>query len=140
MSDRAEPSPTVVRSVAVTVDDVVTALETTRRSGRSTVLRLTPPFSARMRARLHRPSVTDESGDAVHLDPAALVENPPPYPDPDRTEDELRAAGEYSRERHRERHADAVDAWRAAVRESVADTVTIETAAGETRVAVKPLG
>src|SRR6056297_3579117 len=45
--------PSAIRSVAVTRADVVTALESNLRSDGRTVLRVTPPFSGRMRARLH---------------------------------------------------------------------------------------
>ncbi|WP_049936305.1 hypothetical protein [Haloplanus natans] len=135
-SDR---DPTAIRAIAVTVDDVVTALEATRRSGRRTVLRITPPFSGRMRARLHRPT-GDEATDAVHVDPADLVSNPPPYPDPDETADRLRAADEYTTDRHHERHAAAVEEWRAAVRRGIVDAVALPTADGPHRVAVKRLG
>lgn len=132
--------PTAIESVAVTVADVVTALETNRRSDRHAVLRITPPFSARMRARLHRPDVAEGVADAVCLDPAALVEDPPPYPSPDRTADRLREAGTYTVERHRERHADAVGEWRATVRARIASTATLQTDDGPHTVAVKPLG
>jgi len=134
-----EGDPTVIRAIAVTVDDVVTALEATRRSGRRTVLRITPPFSGRMRARLHRPT-GDEATEAVHVDPAMLVSDPPPYPDPDETADRLRAAGEYTTDRHHERHAVAVEEWRGAVRDAVVDAVALRTDDGPHRVAVKRLG
>lgn len=45
--------PTVVRSIAVTAGDVVTAVVARRSTSRQPVLRLTPPFSGRMRARIH---------------------------------------------------------------------------------------
>jgi hypothetical protein len=134
-----DADPTVIRSIAVTVDDVVTALEATRRSGRRTVLRITPPFAGRMRARLHRPT-DDEATGAVHVDPTTLVSHPPPYPDPDETADRLRAAGEYTTDRHHDRHAAAVREWRAVVRDAVVDAVTLSTAAGPHRVEVKRLG
>jgi hypothetical protein len=130
--------PTAIRSVAVTADDVVTALEATRRSDRRTVLRITPPFSGRMRARLHRPT-GDEDG-AIHLDPSTLVADLPPYPDPDETADRLRAAGEYTTERHHDRHAAAVREWRAATREAIVDAVALPTEDGPHRVEVKRLG
>jgi hypothetical protein len=139
-SGASDADPTAIRSIAVTVDDVVTALEATRRSGRRTVLRVTPPFSARMRARLHRPTGNEDATAAITLDPAALVADPPPYPDPDDTEDRLRAAGEYTTDRHHDRHAAAVREWRAAVRGAVVDTVTLPTDAGTHQVAVKRLG
>jgi hypothetical protein len=133
MADPADP--TIIDSIAVTVDDVVTALETNRRTDRRIVLRVTPPFSARMRARLHRP----EGGidDAVHLDPEHLVDDPPGYPHPDETRDPDEP---YAPERHHERHTAAVREWRDAVGEAVVDTVGIPTPTGPHRVAVKPLG
>lgn len=58
-----EPSdPTVIRSLAVTSGDVVAALELNRTSDDHAALRVTPPFSARMRARLH----VDRSGEGQH--------------------------------------------------------------------------
>jgi len=131
--------PTAIRSVAVTADDVVTAFEATRRGGRRTVLRITPPFSGRMRARLHRPT-GDDATDALHLEPSTLVADPPPYPDPDETADRLRAAGEYTTERHHERHAAAVREWRRSVRGAVVDAVTLSVDAGPHRVEIKRLG
>jgi hypothetical protein len=138
--------PTVVRSVAVTVDDVVTALEARRRTGRRTWLRLTPPFSARMRARLHAADGSGDEADGeagpapVLVPPARFVPDPPPYPDPDETADALRAAGAYDPETHRERHADRVAGWREAVRGAVAAEVALPTPAGDHRVAVVRLG
>ncbi|AXG06966.1 hypothetical protein DU500_11310 [Haloplanus rubicundus] len=136
-SDDADPN--AIRSIAVTVDDVVTALEATRRSDRRTVLRITPPFSGRMRARLHRPT-GDDATEAIHLDPSALVADLPPYPDPDETADRLRVAGEYTTERHHDRHAAAVREWRGAAREAIVDAVALPTADGPHRVEVKRLG
>jgi hypothetical protein len=135
----SDSDPTAIRSVAVTADDVVTALEATRRSDRRTVLRITPPFSGRMRARLHRPT-GDAPADAIHLDPAALVSDPPPYPEPDETADRLLAAGEYTTERHHDRHATVVRAWRAAIHEAIVDDVAIPTDDGPHRIVVKRLG
>lgn len=136
-SDGADP--TAIVAIAVTADDVVTALEATQRSGRRTVLRVTPPFSGRMRARLHRPG-DEESTETIHLDPTSLVAEPPPYPDPDETADRLRAAGAYSTDRHHDQYAAAVQEWRTAVREALVDTVTLDTDAGPHRVEVTRLG
>jgi hypothetical protein len=137
-SDDADP--TAIRSIAVTADDVVTALEATRRSDRRTVLRITPPFSGRMRARLHRPTGDDDATAAIHLDPSALVAHLPPYPDPDETADRLRAADEYTTERHHDRHAAAVREWRASAREAIVDAVALPTEDDPHRVEVKRLG
>ena len=56
--------PTVVRSLAVHADDVVQALETNARADGEVeaILRVTPPFSGRMRARLHLAGREGESG------------------------------------------------------------------------------
>lgn len=135
--------PTVIASVAVTAGDVVAALETNLRSDRRTVLRITPPFSGRMRARIHRLDAGTDTGtdaDAIHVDPARLVGDTPAYPEPDETADRLREEGTYSRERHHERHAAAVDDWRTAVRETVVDAVDLRTNDGPHRVEIKPLG
>lgn len=129
--------PSVVRAVAVSADDVVTALEANRRRDAGAVLRVTPPFSGRMRARLHRAGYEADYGDPapLHLDPALFVADPPPFPHPDDTEDELRAAGAYSRERHRTAHAAAVERWRQSVRDRLRDAATLPRA-GEVEVAV----
>lgn len=135
----ATTDPTAITRIAVTADDVVTALETNWRSDRHTVLRITPPFSARMRARLHR-RVPDDDGDAVHVEPSALVADPPAYPHPDETADRLREAGTYTTERHHDHHAEAVEAWREAVRDAFVDAVELSTPAGPHRVGVAYLG
>ncbi|MFC7079715.1 hypothetical protein [Halorussus caseinilyticus] len=143
--------PRTVRSLAVTVGDVVAAYETRRRSSRRPVLRVTPPFSGRMRARLHDPGPADESEaddrnpetGALHVPPARFVAEAdvPAYPTPDATEDALRADpdAEFSVERHRERHVEAVEAWRAAVGESIAASVVLRVGDGTHRVEVKTL-
>ena len=148
----ARPSasdPRRIASVAVTGSDVIDALEATARGGRDIVLRITPPFSGRMRARLHDTGVAavgsdeDATADAapVHLPPERLVADPPAYPTVDDTEDELRASGTpYTRERHRERHQAAVEEWRATVRERLVGEVTLHTDAGPTTVSVSYLG
>ena len=121
-----------IRSIAVHRDDVASALEATLRSDREVVLRVTPPFSGRMRARLHTvgggsgATTETEGGDAappVHIDPRNLVADPPPYPEPDETAAKHPDA---SVETRRERHAKAVAAWRGAVRRSVVSSVAIE--------------
>jgi len=135
---------TAIRSIAVTPDDVVTALEATLRSPQETVLRVTPPFSGRMRARLHEVGMGEFVGesDPVHVAPEMLVKGAPPYPDPSETEDELRAdeRTEYTAERHRERHVELVGEWREAVRSSIVSSVELETPSGTHEVEVKTLG
>lgn len=139
----ASEDPTDVRVLVVTADDVVTALEANEREAVGAVLRVTPPFAGRKRARLHVAGRECPYGEPapLHVDPAVLVAGAPPFPSPDDTEDDLRAdpAVEYSRERHRARHEAAVAAWRTQVRESIRERATVETPAGHHEVAVRTL-
>jgi hypothetical protein len=137
--------PRVIRSIAVTAEDVVTALEANSRRGTGAVLRITPPFAPRMRARLHRAGSEGDYGDGprpIHVDPTALVRDPPAFPTADDTERALRAdpAVEYSAERHRERHVERVEQWRETVRGRVVESVTLSLSDGEHDVTVKSLG
>lgn len=137
--------PTDVRTVAVAVEDVVAAHEHNRGAGDRAVLRLTPPFHGRMRARLH--VEVDEGYDAepspVHVPPERfLTGDPPAYPRADETGEQLRADPdvEYSVADHYDRHADAVAAWREAVRCAVGGSATLPTPSGPHRVDVVALG
>ncbi|SDF56321.1 hypothetical protein [Halorientalis regularis] len=137
--------PTAINAIAVDAEDVVTALEAGRRSGQDPVLRVTPPFSGRMRARIHRDGATDYEDEPapIHVEPDAFVtESAPAYPTPAETEDALRTdpTVEYTRERHRERHAEAVANWREAVTDHFADTVTLDTPSEPHEVSVSVLG
>lgn len=138
--------PTAVRSLAVTVEDVVAALELNRTTARRAVLRVTPPFSGRMRARLHVVTdapPTDAEAEPLHVDPASLVgPGTPAYPSAVDTEAELRADPEetYTVDRHHERHLDAVADWRTAVADAIRSRATIETPAGPREVDVTTLG
>lgn len=136
--------PERIRSLAVTTDDVVTALEANERRGQDAVLRVTPPFAGRMRARLHLAGAEggyDDDARPIHIPPERLVRDAPSFPSVDETGDELRASEEpYSRERHRERHTEAVEAWRRAVRDSLDGRATLETPTGPHDVDVNYLG
>jgi hypothetical protein len=143
----ASEDPTDVRTVVVTAEDVVAAFEATSQADREAVLRVTPPFSGRMRARLHVSEVVpgteaaaeadpDDTGVApVEMPPEKLLADAPPYPHPDDTEDEIRSdrTVEYTRERHRERHEAAVERWRERAREHVVEEVVVDTQRGATR-------
>jgi hypothetical protein len=137
--------PTVVSTIAVRAEDVVSAVEATVRSDREPVLRITPPFSGRMRARIH---VRVDEGYAadptpIHIDPDTLLdEDAPPIPRPATTEDELRADPDetYSRDRHHDYHAERVAEWRAELPDHIVDTVTLGTPAGPHEVTVAVLG
>ena len=149
MRDRPDDSPYApddprrVRSIAVTTEDVVTALEANVRRDVGTVLRVTPPFNARERGRIHRAGGEGDyegAGEPLHLDPAALVDDAPAYPSPDDTEDALRQADEYTPERHRERHIAAVEAWREAVAAATVEDLAVSTPGGDHVVEIKSLG
>jgi hypothetical protein len=147
MSHRGEESypeddPRRIRSVAVTTDDVVSALEANIRRDVGAVLRVTPPFHPRERARLH---VTGEEGDygdvePLHLDPTDLVSDAPAYPTPDDTEDELRSEGEYTTDRHRDRHVEAVEGWRRTVADALRSEIAVPSPGDDHIVDVKALG
>jgi hypothetical protein len=136
--------PSVVRSIAVTADDVVAALEANERRDAGAVLRVTPPFSGRMRARLHRTGAESDYGtpEPLHIPPAKLVASVPAFPSADDTEDDLRADPEveYSAAEHRQRHEAAVEAWRETVRERIRDRIAVETPDGPHEVDVTVLG
>ena len=135
--------PTVIRSLAVTADDVVAALEANERRSAGAVLRVTPPFSGRMRARLHRSGAEADYGTPapLHVPPARFVDSPPPLPTPDDTEDELRTDPdlEYDPGTHRRRHEAALESWRTTVRESLLERTTIDTPMGPHEVGIAAL-
>jgi hypothetical protein len=138
------PDPASIRSIAVTAEDVISAVEAAERGRERVVLRITPPFYGRMRARIHLEGGEGEyDGDVapIHLGPEAFVDDDAPaYPDVDETEDRLRERGEYDVETHREAHEAAVEEWRTALRQHVVDAVTLQTADGSHRIDVKLLG
>lgn len=145
---RESTDPGMIRSVAVTADDVVTAVESHHQRDERVVLRVTPPFSGRMRARLHVAGTADDRGEPtesgpVHVDPTSLLAaSAPDYPRPAETEDELRADpdAEYTVERHHERHRRALEAWRDRLPDHLVDEVTVETTGRALTVDVSVLG
>lgn len=123
--------PEAVETVVVHAEDVVTAYEARARSDERAVLRVTPPFSARMRARIHvhRPGEYDgqDGPRPIHLLPGRLLAGDrPPYPEPDETARELEDGERPDPERHYEHHSAAVAEWRERAREHVRDTATVE--------------
>ncbi|MEF8843124.1 MAG: hypothetical protein V5A62_16115 [Haloarculaceae archaeon] len=138
--------PTVIRVLAVHADDVVSALEANASRDVRAVLRVTPPFNGRMRARLHLAGAEGGYGtdpEPLHVDPERLVgDDAPAYPTPDRTEDELRSDPEkaYTPEAHRDYHACRVERWRERVREHLLEHATVEAPAGPHEVRVATLG
>ena len=136
--------PTTIRSIAVSAEDLVAAVELTATTGEVAALRITPPFSGRMRARIHVGD-SDYADDPrpVHVPPTRLLEaSVRPVPRSPETAAQLRAdpAESYTRERHREYHATALAEWRRELLGAVRDRARIETPAGPTTVAVAVLG
>lgn len=139
-----DDDPSAIRSIAVTVEDVLAAFEANRQRDADAVLRITPPFSGRMRARLHRgPDDYDRSPEPLHVPPERFLPDDvvAGYPAADDTADDLRDDPDerYSRGRHREYHEAALAEWRESAREAIVDTVTLETPDGAHEVAVSPL-
>ncbi|ERH13483.1 MAG: hypothetical protein J07HB67_02523 [halophilic archaeon J07HB67] len=118
VTDDQPGDPTVVDTVVVTVSDVVAACEARDRNRRTAVLRITPPFSGRMRARLHMADVdaTYEEPAPVHVHPRTFLTDVPPYP------------------------GSGPEAWRSLVASSLRAEATLETDRGETTVRVVGLG
>ncbi|MDG5818503.1 hypothetical protein [Natronococcus sp. A-GB7] len=135
----ADADPSAIRSIAVSRDDVVDAFVYGRENPGAAVLRMTPPFHGRMRARIHvyRADDTRVTG-AVHVQPETLLEDETVanYPI---LEDEREDVPSDETERVRKRHAEAVDTWRERARTAIAETVALETPDGSTTVSVKPL-
>lgn len=138
--------PSAIRSIAVHVEDLVDALETRERDRAQSVLRITPPFSGRMRARLHVAGSEEyepgTEGAPLHVNPERLVADPPAFPTPDDTEDELRFDPErtYTPDRHLEYHERRVEEWRDAIAGAVRERTTIDGPGGEHEVRVTTLG
>ncbi|WP_396612470.1 hypothetical protein ACH9L7_04130 [Haloferax sp. S1W] len=136
---RTSSDPTDIRSLAVTTEDLVAALETNRRSGREAVLRVTPPFYGRMRARIHLAGgeATDYGEPSpLHLSPELFLdETVPSYPETHETRPDP-----YDIDDHHERHTEAVSQWRKAVRNHLRERVSISTDDGPHEVDVKYLG
>jgi hypothetical protein len=135
-----------IDSLAVHREDVVSAFESNRAPGPRAVLRVTPPFAARERARLHVESDGEYTEDPrpLHVDPATLLdfEGVPAYPSATQTEDDLRADPdrEYSIERHHTTHTDRVTGWREAVGEAILASAELDGQQGPHQVQVLALG
>lgn len=135
--------PTTIRSLAVSLEDVVTALELSKTTSRRAALRVTPPFSGRMRARLHVVTDADSETETIHVDPETLLEpDTPPYPTAADTEEQLRADPDvnYTVDRHHDHHVEALARWRRTVSDAIRTRIEIETPAGPHEVDVTTLG
>lgn len=129
--------PSVVRSLAISADDLVAAVEASARDAQTVVLRATPPYSGRMRARIHVVQPDEADDETLHVDPSdVLRESAPLFPTPDLTEDELRTSESesYSVERHRTYHEQRVSEWRESLPEYVVERVELPAVGREVRI------
>ena len=126
--------PAVIRSLAVSAEDVVDAFVYGQENPGSAVLRVTPPFHGRMRARIHVFYTDDaDATGAIHLSPTTLLADDAraAYPSLEEFADEP-APGD--------RHADAVERWRERATDAILERTVLETENGPHEVAVKRLG
>lgn len=142
----ADDDPETIRSVAISPEDAADAYAYTQENPGEAVLRITPPFHGRMRARIHVYRRDDaELTGAVHISPADVIEDEvlAAYPEFDATagsepSSESESAGQPAQ--RRKRHAETVETWQERAREALVDTVSLETAGGSRQVELKPLG
>ncbi|ELZ05356.1 hypothetical protein C482_02361 [Natrialba chahannaoensis JCM 10990] len=155
----ADADPAAIRSIAVSPADVVDAYAYTQENPGEAVLRITPPFHGRMRARIHVYRRDDaELTGAVHVRPADVLESDviDAYP----AFDEAAVGDESGREGvgedggcgededesdavsadRRKRHAETVAEWQSQAREAILESVQIATVSGQRTVEVKLLG
>ncbi|MFC7068521.1 hypothetical protein [Halobaculum lipolyticum] len=119
MADSDSTDPSVVRQLAVTADDVLAALEASERGRRDAVLRVTPPFAGRMRARLHVAGAEGEydGAEPIHVEPRAFL--PDDFP---------RFPGV------------GAERWRSAARDALQERVELGSSDGPSTVRVRYLG
>jgi|AntRauTorcE11898_2_1112593.scaffolds.fasta_scaffold15500_2 hypothetical protein len=149
---RESSDPRSIDVLVVHADDVVAALAATAQ-GRDTVLRVTPPFRGRQRARIHvvvgvdgaEESATasetsrigadelSEPRDTLHVPADAFVSaDAPSFPRAPDTEPTPAASPEYDVDEHFERHEDAVADWRETVTEYFRERTRVDGPGGET--------
>ncbi len=126
----SDPDPSSIRSLAVAAEDVVDAAIYNRENPGTAVLRVTPPFHGRMRARLH--VFHDETGrvsDAIHLEPTQLLESEvlTAYP----SFDEQLEAETSDPDQFRERRERELERWRERASNAICESVVLEPAASE---------
>jgi hypothetical protein len=129
-----------IQSLAVTPSDVVDAAVYNRENPGTAVLRVTPPFHGRMRARLHVVHGTaNRVSEAVRLEPDMFLEESvlETYPSLDAEFDDVETT---DTDQIRKRQQEALDQWCDRARDAIRDAIEIETADGPSRVDVTTLG
>ena len=132
--------PTAIRSLALSPADAADAYAYTQENPGEAVLRVTPPFHGRMRARIHVYHLDDtELTGAVHVAPAAVIADDvvADYPT---LETELEDVDPSETDRVRKRHGEAVEAWQERAREAIVDEITLETDDGPHSIEIKRVG
>lgn len=162
-----DTDPSVVRSLAISATDAVDAFAYTKENPGTAVLRVTPPFHGRMRARLHVFHVDDADViGAITIPAEALLDDTvvDEYPQLDQMDGAIQSDGARGNEtdrsgadeaqsnekttpdswnrpsQRRKRHAAAVDRWRDRARNAIVDEVTLDVDGRSHTVAVKQLG
>jgi len=143
--------PAVIRSLAVSAEDVVDAFVYTQLNPGHAVLRVTPPFHGRMRARLHVSREPGAETDAIYIQPQQLLESSvvAAYPTLESvdgggesesvsaSEPKSKSEPEPEPETIRDTHQKALETWRERALESIVDKVTLETDTGKKQADVK---
>ena len=143
--------PAVIRSLAVSAEDVVDAFVYTQLNPGHAVLRVTPPFHGRMRARLHVSREPGAETGAIHIQPRQLLESSvvAAYPTLEsvdvggesESESELELESEPQTasgpETIRDTYQEALETWRERALEEIVETVAFETDNGEKHADVK---
>ncbi|WP_436344959.1 hypothetical protein [Natronorubrum sp. FCH18a] len=140
MAGDEDDDPTAIRSLALSPADAADAYAYTQENPGEAVLRVTPPFHGRMRARIHVYRLDDtELTGAVHVPPADVIERDvlDDYPT---LETELEDVVPAETDHVRKQHAEAVEEWQARARDAIVDAVTLETDDGPHSVDVKRIG
>ncbi|SDJ44836.1 hypothetical protein [Natronorubrum texcoconense] len=140
MAGEEDDDPTAIRSLALSPADAADAYAYTRENPGEAVLRVTPPFHGRMRARIHVYHLDDtELTGAVHVAPQVVIADDvvDDYPT---LETELEDVDPSETDRVRRRHGEAVEAWQKRAREAIVDEVTLETDDGPHPVEIKRIG
>lgn len=135
----ADPDIDAIRSIAVEPEAVVDAFVYSRENPGTAVLRVTPPFHGRMRARLH--VFRDVPGtDMAYCRPADLLADEVVAACPS-FEDVADDPGdaETGPDERRASHAGAVESWRERAGDAIADEAVVERGDERVRVGVSVL-
>ncbi|WP_290819034.1 hypothetical protein [Halovivax sp.] len=135
----AGDDPTAIRSIAISAADVVDAFVYSRENPGNAVLRVTPPFHGRMRARLHVYHRDDSRlTGAVHVEPADLLpaDVVAAYPSFEAFADRADAVDPAE---IREARGEAIETWRDRAADELVASVVLEADGERVRVDVKRL-